>query len=194
MPNLLQLFITSFILFSQYSFSQQLAEWSAYTSMREASRLFVGSDFVWVATSGGVLRFDRTAQTFSRFTRLNGLPSNEVSCITRDEQGNIWFGTRYAGLGRLEKGKNEFDPAISDFKDLEINSLVSHGRDVYVGTDQGVSLYSMDREEVKESYRQLGNLIKDTKVNSVNVHNGTIWVGADGGVAWADLSLSLIHI
>ena len=188
MRKLLQILFTSFILFSQYSFSQQLSEWSAYTSMREASRLFVGSDFVWVATSGGVLRFDRTAATFSRFTRLNGLPSNEVSCMTIDEQGNIWFGTRYAGLGRLEKGKNEFDLAISDFNDLEIRSLFSYGRDVYVGTDRGVSLYSEDRKEVKESYRQLGNLIKDTKVNSVNIMNGTIWVGADGGVAWADLN------
>ena len=51
-----------------------------------------------------------------------------------------------------------------------------------------MSRYSFDREEVKESYRQLGDLIKDTKVNSVKVQNGTIWVGADGGVAWADLS------
>ena len=187
MLRLLQILFTSLLFFGQFSFSQQSMEWSAYTSMREASRLFVGGDFVWVATSGGVLRFDRTTQLYARFTRLNGLPSNEVSCMTMDEQGDMWFGTRYAGLGRLRKEKDEFDTAISDFKDLEINSLFSHGRDIYVATDRGVSLYSVDREEVKESYRQLGNLLKDTKVNSVKVQNGTIWVGADGGVAWADL-------
>ena len=188
MLRMLQIFFPSLIFFAQLSFSQQSTEWSAYTSMREASRLFIGDDFVWVATSGGVLRYNRTTQTFVRLTRLNGLPSNEVSCMDMDEQGNMWFGTRYAGLGRLRKEQDEFDIVISDFKDLEINSLFSHGKAVYVATDRGVSLYSVDREEVKESYRQLGNLIKDTKVNSVKVQNGTIWVGADGGVAWADLS------
>ena len=188
MLRLLQILSISLLHFPLISFGQQFLEWSAYTSMREATRLFVNADFVWVATSGGVLQYDMETQTFSRFTRLNGLPSNEVSCMTMDEGGNMWFGTRYAGLGRLRKDESEFDPTISDFKDLEINSLFSHRGDVFVGTDRGVSLYSVDREEVKESYRQLGSLIKDTKVNSVIVENGSIWVGAEGGVAWADLS------
>ena len=125
MLRMLQIFFPILMVFVQLSFSQESTEWSAYTSMREASKLFIGDDFVWVATSGGVLRYDRTSQTFVRFTRLNGLPSNEVSCMNMDEQGNMWFGTRYAGLGRLRKEKDEFDAVISDFKDLEINSLFS---------------------------------------------------------------------
>ena len=54
MLRLLQILSISLLHFPLISFGQQFLEWSAYTSMREATRLFVNADFVWVATSGGV--------------------------------------------------------------------------------------------------------------------------------------------
>ena len=47
------------------------SEWAAFTSMRQINDLLVVGDSVWVATQGGVLRFDRTTREYTRFTRLD---------------------------------------------------------------------------------------------------------------------------
>lgn len=46
--------------------------------------------FIWVATSGGIARFD--GRTFRVFNQMeDGLHSDLVDCITEDADGNIWI-------------------------------------------------------------------------------------------------------
>lgn len=46
---------------------------------------------LWLATFGGVSRFDGTA--FKNYDKSNGLPGNIISAIKKDKQGNIWIAT-----------------------------------------------------------------------------------------------------
>lgn len=63
----------------------------------------------WVATDGGGLnRFDRTAETSTRYTIRQGLPSNVVVGILEDAQGNLWLGTG--------NGLSKFNPEDETFK------------------------------------------------------------------------------
>ena len=91
------------------------SEWKAFTSMRNLSRLLVDDTYVWALTSGGVLRFDRATKTYDRFTRLDGLPGNDVSSLTVDDNGNLWFGTRFQGLSRLRVAPLRSDAGKADF-------------------------------------------------------------------------------
>jgi signal transduction histidine kinase/ligand-binding sensor domain-containing protein/CheY-like chemotaxis protein len=52
----------------------------------------------WLGTDvGGLLLFNQTKQTFTRYTSADGLPGNTVLNILEDNRGSIWFST-YNGL------------------------------------------------------------------------------------------------
>ena len=180
-------FLLVLLLVGSASGQSEQSEWKAFTSMRNLSRLLVDDAYVWALTSGGVLRFDRATQTYDRFTRLDGLPGNDVSSLAVDDKGDLWFGTRFQGLSRLRVEDNRFEPPYMDFAELSISALYAYEDRIFVGTGLGISVFLVDKAEVKETYRQLINRSKDIPVNVITVHEGYLWAGTDTGLAWADL-------
>jgi len=169
--------------------SQEGEEWAAYTSMGNIGDLLVHENAVWSLTTGGLLRFDRQTETYSRFTRVDGLAGNQVSSAAIDANGHLWFGTNRQGLSRYRPETDSFDPPFLDFEDLDIASLLADGNRLFVGTGRGISTFLIDKEEVKETYRQLGGMPKDTEVEAMLLFAGKLWAGTTKGIAWADLNL-----
>lgn len=168
---------------------EQIDEWTAYTSMRVINDLLVFNRQVWSATSGGVLHYHTLLRRYTRYTRLDGLVGNQVLTVAMDDNGHLWFGTDREGLSRFRPDEKLFDRPFLDFKGLRIQALLALEDRLYVGTSQGVSVFLIDKEEVKETYRTLGSLPKDTEVTALAVFDGKLWVGTPAGIAWADLSL-----
>lgn len=162
-------------------------EWTGYTSMRQISQVLVFGGQVWSATAGGVLRFDPGQQSFTRYTRLEGLAGNHVLSLAADEQGDLWFGTEGQGLSRFRPAQNQFDPPFLQFRDLRIDALAAAGGRVFVATDRGISVFLADKEEVRETYHRLGDLAKDIQINDLVVHGRALWAATAEGVAWAAL-------
>lgn len=162
-------------------------QWEAYTSMRQINRVLVHQDAVWAGTHGGVLRYDQQTQAYTRFTRRDGLPGNLILSLSADANGHLWFGTHSQGLSRYRPEQNRFDPPFLDFQNLRINALEPQGDILYVGSERGVSAFVISKEEVKETYRRLGNLAKDTEVTSIEVFADRLWVGTVNGLVSADL-------
>ena len=90
-------------------------------------------------------------------------------------------------MSRYRPEQDRFDPPFLDFQNLRINALKPHGDILYVGSERGVSAFIISKEEVKETYRRLGNLTKDTEVTSLEVFAGRLWAGTVNGLVWADL-------
>jgi ligand-binding sensor domain-containing protein len=64
---------------------------------------------IWIGThSGGFNKFDKAAQTFTRFTTRDGLPNDVVFGILEDESGFLWISTM--------KGLTKFDPEKKSFR------------------------------------------------------------------------------
>lgn len=163
------------------------SEWDAFTSMAQIRDLFVDGLDVWMATSGGALHYNRLLQRYERYTGLDGLAGNSLHSLVADSSGALWFGTEGDGLSRFDPETASFDPAYLEFRDLTVFSLASEGNRLYVGTTNGISVFLIDRKEVKESYRRLGNLAKDTEVTAIVIHDNMLFAGTPDGVAWADL-------
>jgi sensor histidine kinase YesM/streptogramin lyase len=73
-----------------------------------------GEGIIWVGTfRGGLNRLDPTTNTFTAFTTRHGLPSNRVTSIMGDQQGNLWLGTRH-GLSR-------FNPSTNTFRNFDVS-------------------------------------------------------------------------
>ncbi len=87
--------------------------------------------------------------TFSKLDIYTGLSHNQVSCILKDTDGFLWFGT-ISGLNRYDGYsckifRNKHDDSTS-LNDNSINSLYElPGGKMWVGTGKGPCIYdSMD--------------------------------------------------
>ncbi|MGD0174023.1 MAG: two-component regulator propeller domain-containing protein [Anaerolineales bacterium] len=76
-------------------------EWTYYLgSPNDISNIAVDPEgrYVWAATKGGVLRWDSSSNSYTTYTRNNGLPDNSVTDIGITPDGKVWVGTTYGGL------------------------------------------------------------------------------------------------
>lgn len=63
---------------------------------------------LWVATDGGLCRFDRESRSFQCYTTDDGFPSNVIYNILEDDRKNLWVST--------SKGLVCFDPRAEELK------------------------------------------------------------------------------
>lgn len=79
--------------FFDYQVENGLAQSQAYGFCQDSSHR------LWIATYGGVSRFDGAG--FTNFTRGDGLINDLTSCLLRDRKNNIWIGT-HEGLSKFD--------------------------------------------------------------------------------------------
>jgi PAS domain S-box-containing protein len=80
------------------------------TGKRIAEDSFLALDrsgVLWVASTKGLLRFDREREQFTTYDQRDGLPDNAVSSILEDRNGNLWVGT-VGGLSRFDPRSKTF--------------------------------------------------------------------------------------
>ncbi|MEO0241587.1 MAG: hypothetical protein ABIM42_00905 [candidate division WOR-3 bacterium] len=88
-----------------------------YTCINNAFEYIKQGDTVWVATSGGVVKFhkddftlaeDSASLLFSVYSSSSGLRGNKVRSITLDDKGNIWVLVQDMGIHVKPYGENRF--------------------------------------------------------------------------------------
>lgn len=79
--------------------------WTSYPSMNEVVSLAESTEAIYVATTGGIRRYDRFAHKWMPpLTQLDGLPANRIQRMIFDPQTReLWFDTP-AGSGRWSEG------------------------------------------------------------------------------------------
>lgn len=55
----------------------------------------------WLATQGGLNRFDPDSATFSVYHESDGLPSDHITAILQDDSGSMWLSTKN-GISRMK--------------------------------------------------------------------------------------------
>jgi len=103
------------------------------------------------------------------------LPRSPVISLAQTPNGDVWVGTRDAGLFRLSDRKTQ---AIRDgLPDLKINCLLADGdRGLWVGTDNGIARW--DGGKVT-TYPIPGSAKRFQALAMVKDRDGNIWVGTD---------------
>jgi len=68
------------------------AGWTLFTNSNKIKKLLTAGTSLWTATSGGVVKWDMDKGTYRKYITLDGLFSNDIRSLARDNQGNLWFG------------------------------------------------------------------------------------------------------
>ncbi|MDG2227143.1 MAG: two-component regulator propeller domain-containing protein [Flavobacteriales bacterium] len=85
----------------KYNFKNYLPKINGLVQSQVKDIIQDESGYLWIATYGGVCRFD--GDKFVSWKTTDGLLSNEVTCISDRKNGEIWVGTR-AGINIIKDG------------------------------------------------------------------------------------------
>lgn len=158
--------------------------------------MFVDSDqTLWVGNeAGGVLEFD--GEIFVKAFEDPDVNDHQISAITEDNDGNMWFGTMDFG-GLFQWNGKQFFIYSDEFglADNNINCLTTDKEGIlFIGTPNGLSTYNgMDFEVIYISDEFTANHItaleplEDGRV-AIGSKDGTVRIYDDGTLELLDLS------
>ncbi|MFN8145275.1 MAG: two-component regulator propeller domain-containing protein [Bacteroidia bacterium] len=69
--------------------------------------LLTSGDYLWIGSNSGVYKINFSKKELNHYTRIEGLPGNNINSISRDGSGNVWIAT-YNGLSVFNEAQNSF--------------------------------------------------------------------------------------
>jgi signal transduction histidine kinase/ligand-binding sensor domain-containing protein/DNA-binding response OmpR family regulator len=164
---------------------------------------------LWIGLrSGGLCYYRRETGKFLRISlpRTQGMPDFEVSALAGSDGKTLWVGSQGNGLLRLtyhpdSLPKCRIDQFVHDPENQgslisnKVGALLTDSNDrVWVGTDQGLSVFDAQKGYFQNSVFDLKNPARpanpyDRQINSVfKDRNGTFWLGTPNGLLRYDPS------
>lgn len=136
------------------------------------------SERAWIGTNNGLWRYD--GMSWSRFSMLDGLPSNRITAVAIGPYSEIAVGTD-KGLAVLSQGQwSVYTPQNGLPAALVTSIAFTKGKTMYVGTPEGLARKNNDDWTVLDTTD--GLLSKNVTALLYDVEN-KLWIGGPGGVS-----------
>ncbi len=136
--------------------------------------------FIWIATEGGLARFDGT--NMKVIAQSDGLPAQHVNSVFEDSKGNIWVAT-ISGVAKLMKDSIQVFTSANGLPD-EYCYVVQEDKNggIWLGTtNKGAVLYTNGEFKIFDSENGFCNKkVQDIKLDS----NGNLWFATEGEGVW----------
>ena len=148
-----------------------------------------GDGSLWVATDGGgVSRWDPGTDTFSTFkhdsSSADSLASDHIRKILTDERGNVWVGTRDAGLDQLQVTSGQVRHYTAESASLSNNEIyaleVDSAGQVWIGTKAGLNVLDPESGAITRFVADIAGTagLDSAWIRSLLIdQQGTLWIG-----------------
>jgi ligand-binding sensor domain-containing protein len=126
---------------------------------------------------GNITYYD--GKTFKAFA-IDKFSTSPVTSIVGDNNGYVWCATQNNGIFRFNR-KFQIDTFKTIFNQQSIFSLNISKNKLFVGTDSGILVYTLNGNNEVPSYSSTISVIPETKIQCiVNKKNSTdFWVGTE---------------
>ena len=112
--------------------------------------------FIWIATSGGLNRYD--GSDFKVYSKeVNGLSDDHIRCLFLDSKDRLWIGTLGGGLNLMDLHTGIVTHYLSDPQNphsLSNNEVLSIYEDsaglIWVGTEYGLNVLDPDTDSFRQ--------------------------------------------
>ncbi len=155
--------------------------------------IHVDKNVIWAATySTGIIRFkydyDKNRLTsVKKFEKKNGIKDMQISYMTQDSKGKIWYATQNGHLGYIKNNQVTHLGNILNQK-TAIRTLLFHENKLFIGTE-GRGIWWSELSEI--SVRKLKGRKKPYSENIYQMifdDQGNLWAGSERGVDKIELN------
>jgi ligand-binding sensor domain-containing protein len=157
---------------------QVLDEWVTFTRGTIVSTIVDGPDDVWFGSDGGLIRYQKSTDTWYYYTHANsGLVCNCVLSLALDQHGRVWVGTKHNGVVRFD-GENWFPLQLPNQANYAPSARPLHvdtNGTLWAGSSSG-RLYEYDGSNWTSYYFLNPNSSFDTIAGIATDHQGQLWV------------------
>ena len=165
---------------------QQQTSWENFADMKSVNDLVATSDGIWAATSGGAFFYNFSDSSYKTFSKVEGLNGINLTAVTIDNYGKVWFGSSSGILDVYDPQSNSFLSILDIYNTSQSNKAITDikvsGDTIFVASDFGVSLIDAKSYFFYDTFFKFGNFTSYIKVNSIIVDD-LIYVATNSGIA-----------
>ena len=134
----------------------------------------------WLGTPRGLWSIDGDHQR--RYTKADGLPSEDITAIVRGADRTLWIATRSGGLARLRDGRIDSIGPADGLPDDNLDTVYEdRDRNLWVGTNTGG--VSRLRQTPFRTISTRDGVLADAIRAVFESHDGGMWVATAKGVS-----------
>ncbi len=171
--------------------------WRAHISFQSIHSVAVTDQNIYGAAENGVMVFSVADNSLTGYSKLDGLSSTGITYIAADpttkkvliayDDGNldILQGNTITNFDRLKNSET-----IAGSK--RINHISIRSAYAYLSTDYGVVVFDLVKQEVKETWRDLGTTGETIKIFQSTFTSDRIFVATQAGVLAGNLNDNLL--
>lgn len=182
MPNK-RLFYTCIILFALTNTVMSYDRVVNFTGALSVYDFAFDNEVLWVASSGGLYRYNRTSGAGTLYSDPALFPDPTIISICLDANRTMWMGSvngylyKRPGKGRQTVIKSYFTA------DWSLTDIISYGRYLVIGADKGCSVFDTTSLTAVKNATAFGQAFTNSQVNAVAVFRDTLLLGCEQGVA-----------
>ena len=139
---------------------------------------------IWFGTKGGLTRLDSKTGKWESFGKTNSkLEDDHITFLKLEEKGDLWIGTREAGLYIMRAGETEIEPVKCPFK--RITGLTYDSKDrLWVSSWEGIAYRE---KNIWVAYDEKNSTLPSKRVTDVvEAASGEIIAATNEGLAIFD--------
>ncbi len=171
----------------------QIVSWSTENGLPQNSVndiIQTDDGYIWLATYGGLVRFDGLTFETYHIGNTRGLVSNRLKTLLESNSGGLWIGHENGGVSVFRNGAFDTPPVLDSLKNEFVEDLCDDldGK-VWVGTGKG--LYSFDGNRLTR-YDNTSGLPNNDVVKLFQNPAGGVYV-TTGGHGYSSPALSYVR-
>lgn len=169
-----------------------LGTWRTHLSYSDVTHVVSGDDFIFAAVSAGIFYVDLRDNSINRLTALDGLQGGNISALNYDAGRNmllVGYATGNLDLITDTRIQNlDLTSSSQVIGSKKINAIQLAGAFAYLATDFGVLKFSLERAEVRETYREIGPEGEQIAVSDLAIYQDSLFIASPGGIRAGSLN------
>ncbi len=158
--------------------------------------ILVDRSTIWAASySTGIVRFKYDSEKkrllgVKKFERRNGIKDLQISYMTQDSLGKIWYATQNGHLGYIKNNRVTHLNNVLNQK-TAISTLLFHKNKLYIGTEgRGIWWSDLDGDITLRKLKGRKRPYSDNIYQMIFDGQNNLWVGSERGVDKIELNQS----
>ena len=173
-----------------------LGSWRLHLSYQDIQHVEVSPEKIFAASSNGILIFDKAEASLATVNKLDGLSGTGITALGYDLQSKSLIAGYADGSVDIITGNT-----VANFHRLReadvtaartINHIAINNGFAYLSTAYGVVVFNIGKQEIKETWRDLGPSGESLAVNATTFLGDSVFLATAHGVLAGNLTDNLL--